>query len=114
MLAAFRPSHHWQNVTAQHILTWGLIALIAASIVSNLLQQSATTIINALVALLVGGLVGTVAWQFFKMRTMEHRLDRAESLLARKRAEKPLRTIGPTQVSHFDSEQYFYRGQTKH
>lgn len=100
--------------TLQQGLTWTLLAFIILSIGSRLLQQSPDTVIGVVVLVSIGLLIGIIAWQHFQIRTLHKRLTRIE-----RRSSKPeeigrIKPISPASVSHFDSDQFFYRGQTKH
>ena len=103
-----------QTQTAQQMLTWALISLIVVSLLSALLQQAGPSLQGLFLAMIGSAVVGVVAWQFVTIRLLRRRLDRVESILADKRINRPTKPLSPSQVAHFDSEQFFHQGQTKH
>lgn len=96
------------------MLTWALITLITVSLLSALLQQTGPSLQSLFMAVLGSAVVGIVAWQFVTIGRLRRRLERVESILADKRINRPTKPLSPSQVAHFDSEQFFHQGQTKH
>jgi hypothetical protein len=98
----------------QRTLTWSLLAFIAVSLLARLLQQRADVILGVSFLASLAIFVAIVVWQHLQIRRLVRRLEMLEQRAGGKESRGPLRTITPSTVSHFDTEQLFHRGQTKH